>query len=118
MALYCGIDLHSRDCWLAILNEDLEMVHETKFGNDLEVVLQTLAPFRDDLKGVAVESTFNWYWLVDGLLEAGYPTRLTNMSAVKQYEGLKHTDDRHDAKWLAQLLALGILPEAYIYPKG
>jgi transposase len=117
MALYCGIDLHSRDCWLAILDERLKVVEETKVGNDLERILRALEPYRGGLEGVAVESTFNWYWLVDGLREAGYPTDLTNTSAIKQYEGLKHTDDRHDARWLAQLLALGILPKAYIYPK-
>ena len=60
---------------------------------------------------------FNWYWLVDGLMDAGHRVHLTNTWAVKQYEGLKYTDDRHDARWLAHLLALGILPEGYIYPK-
>jgi transposase len=64
-----------------------------------------------------VESTYNWYWLVDGLMDAGYEAHLVNTSAVKRYEGLKYTDDRHDARWLARLLALGILPEGYIYPK-
>jgi transposase len=117
MALYCGIDLHSRDSWLAILDEGLEVVGETKVGNDLETILRVLEPHREALVGVAVESTFNWYWLVDGLMDAGHRVHLTNTWAVKQYEGLKYTDDRHDARWLAHLLALGILPEGYIYPK-
>jgi len=78
MALYCGIDLHSRDCWLAILDEGLKVVQEAKVGNDLEAILHVLEPYREDLEGVAVESTFNWYWLVDGLEEAGYRMHLTN----------------------------------------
>ncbi len=117
MALYCGIDLHSRDSWLAILDDGLEVIGETKVGNDLETILRVLEPHREALAGVAVESTFNWYWLVDGLMDAGHRVHLTNTWAVKQYEGLKYTDDRHDARWLAHLLALGILPEGYIYPK-
>ena len=117
MALYCGIDLHSRDSWLAILDEGLKVVQEAKVGNDLEAILHVLKPHREELEGVAVESTFNWYWLVDGLMDAGHCVHLTNTWAVKQYEGLKYTDDRHDARWLAHLLALGILPEGYIYPK-
>jgi len=65
-----------------------------------------------------VESTYNWYWLVDGLMDAGYSSaHLANPSAIKQYEGLKHSDDQHDAFFLAQLLILGILPQGYIYPK-
>jgi transposase len=118
MALYCGIDLHSRDCWLAILDERLKVVHEIKVGNDLEALLQILEPYREDLEGIAVESTYNWYWLVDGLREAGFRLHLVNTWAVKQWEGLKYTDDRHDARWLAHLLALGILPEGWISPKN
>ena len=36
---------------------------------------------------------------------------------IKQYKGLKYSDDQHDAFWLAEMLRLGILPEGYIYPK-
>jgi len=65
-----------------------------------------------------VESTYNWYWLVDGLMDNGYSSaHLANPAAIKQYEGLKHSDDQHDAFFLAQLLILGILPQGYIYPK-
>lgn len=118
MRLYCGIDLHSTNCWIVLLDETFRVVRECKVGNDLKDVLAVLAGHRDALEGVAVESTFNWYWLVDGLQDAGYRVHLTNTWAVKQYEGLKYTDDRHDARWLAHLLALGILPEGYIYPKA
>jgi transposase len=117
MREYCGIDLHSTNCWVVILDETFKVLREVKVNTDLEEVLAVLEGHRDALAGVAVESTFNWYWLVDGLQDAGYRVHLTNTWAVKQYEGLKYTDDRHDARWLAHLLALGILPEGYIYPK-
>jgi transposase len=81
------------------------------------VILSVLEPFRADLAGVVIESTFNWYWLVDGLQDHGYTVHLANPSAIKQYEGLKHTDDRWDSFWLAHLLRLNILPEGYIYPR-
>ena len=67
--------------------------------------------------GIVVESTYNWYWLVDALMEEGYKVHLANPSAIQQYSGLKHEDDKHDAFWLAEMLRLGILPEGYIYPK-
>jgi transposase len=70
------------------------------------------------LKGVVVESTYNWYWLVDGLMEASYRVHLANPAAMQQYNGLKYTDDYSDARWLAHLLRLGVLPEGYIYPKA
>jgi transposase len=118
MALYCGIDLHSTRSWIAILDQKLNPVRQAKFDNDLATIVGFLEPYRTDLAGIAVESTFNWYWLVDGLMEAGHRVHLTNTWEAKQYDGLKYTDDRHDARWLARLLCLGILPEGYIYPKG
>jgi transposase len=118
MAFYVGMDLHSSNTYLGILDHNLKRVFEKRVINDLPLMLATLEPFREELQGIAVESTYNWYWLVDGLMDAGYRAiHLANPCAVKQYEGLKYADDRHDAFWLAHLLALGILPEGYIYPK-
>jgi transposase len=85
--------------------------------NDLDTILSALAPYQEYLEGLVVESTYNWYWLVDGLMEAGYRLHLANVAAVKQYEGLKYSDDNTDACWLAKLLRLGLLREGYIYPK-
>lgn len=118
MALYCGIDLHSDNLFLVILDELDRVLVQRKLPIALETVLGVLEPHRGELAGVAVESTFNWYWLVDGLMEAGYRVDLVNTWAAKQYDGLKFTDDRHDARWLAHLMRLGILPTGYIYPKS
>lgn len=117
MQLYGAFDLHSRSNHLGILDEQDKRVFKKKLPNAPEVILRTLGPFKEDLAGVVVESTFNWYWLVDLLMEEGYRVHLANPSAIKKYEGLKHSDDQHDAFWLAHLLRLGILPEGYIYPK-
>ena len=118
MELYSGLDLHSRNTYIGILDTDFKRVFKKRVSNNLDLILETLEPFRGQLKGLVVESTYNWYWLVDGLMDAGYGcVHLANPSAIKQYDGLKHSDDQHDAFFLAQLLILGILPLGYIYPK-
>jgi transposase len=118
MELYSGLDLHSTNTYIGILDTDFKRIFKKRISNNLDLILQTLEPFKDQLKGLVVESTYNWYWLVDGLMDAGYGcVHLANPSAIKQYEGLKHSDDQHDAFFLAQLLILGILPQGYIYPK-
>ena len=118
MQLYAGLDLHSRNTFAGILDQDFNHVFKKRMPNDLQRILADLEPFKKQLKGLVVESTYNWYWLVDGLMDAGFQNVcLANPSAIKQYEGIKHTDDQHDAFFLAQLLILGILPQGYIYPK-
>ena len=117
MATYAGIDLHSNNIFLGIIGRDHKRLFNKRLPNKLSVIKKALQPFKKALAGIAVESTFNWYWLVDGLQEAGYKMHLANPSAIKQYEGIKHRDDKSDALWLAQMLMLRILPEGYIYPK-
>jgi transposase len=85
--------------------------------NDPILILKILKAYKRSLKGIVVESTFNWYWLVDLLMDAGYQVHLANPSAIQKYVGLKHSNDVHDAFWLAEQLRLGILPEGYIYPR-
>src|SRR6056297_24637 len=117
MTLYAGIDLHSTNNFLAIRDLDGKRIFQKKLKNYPEVILSTLEPYKNDLDQIAVESTYNWYWLVDLLMDEHYDVKLANPSAIQQYEGLKHTDDKHDAFWLAEMLRLGILPTGYIYPK-
>lgn len=117
MKLYAGIDLHSSNNYTAILDEEDNVVFSKRLPNDLDTILFELGQFQEQLEQLSVESTFNWYWLVDGLQNEGYCVALANPAAMQQYEGLKYTDDKHDARWLAHMLRLGILPCGYIYPK-
>jgi transposase len=117
MKLYSAIDLHSNNSVLVILDEDDRVLYERRLPNELPVILEQLEPHRENIQAIAVESTYNWYWLVDGLMEAGYDVKLVNTAAVKVYEGLKYTGDEHDARHLAHLLRLGVLPTGHIHPK-
>lgn len=92
-------------------------MHEVKLKNRIDAVLRELSPYQKDLKGIVVESTYNWYWLIDGLEEAKYKVHLANTAKNARYSGLKNTNDKYDAFWLAHLKRLGILAEGYIYPK-
>jgi transposase len=116
ITLYAGLDLHKSNVFCSLINQAGQPVYRRRLPAELPVILDALAPYRAQLKAIAVESTFNWYWLVDGLQAADYPVRLANPAALEPYSGLKETDDETDALWLAELLRLGILPEGYIYP--
>ena len=111
---YSGIDLHSNNSVVTVTDEQDRIVAEKRLPNDLTKIVGLLTPWREELAGVVVESTFNWYWLVDGLKAAGFTVHLANTTAIKKYEGLKHSGDEADARYLAHLLRLGILPTGTI----
>jgi transposase len=117
MQTYAAIDLHSNNGVLAIIDETDRVLRQRRIPNRIEEFIKELEPFRSTLQGIAVESTFNWYWLVDGLRAKKFPVTLVNTAAIQQYEGLKRSDDQYDAWWLAHMMRLGILPKGYIYPR-
>jgi transposase len=117
MKLYGAIDLHSNNNVTVLSDEQDRVVYEKRLPNDLSLIAEQLATYHDSIQGIVVESTYNWYWLVDGLMDKGHTIHLANTAAIQQYEGLKYTDDQYDARWLAHLLRLGVLPQGHIYPK-
>lgn len=116
MPLYSAFDLHANTNHLGIIDHKGSRVLSKKLPNNMESISEILAPYRRRMKGVVVESTYNWYWLVDGLMEHGFRVHLANPCAIQKYSGLKHANDVHDAFWLAEQLRLGVLPQGYIYP--
>ena len=82
METYAGIDLHSSNNFVGVINDKDKILYGKRHANRLDDVLRALDPFKDNLQGVVVESTFNWYWLVDGLQEHGFPVHLANPSAM------------------------------------
>jgi hypothetical protein len=56
MALYCGIDLHSNNHVVVVIDEEDRRIFERRLGNDVTLTLNALEPYRSELAGVAVES--------------------------------------------------------------
>ena len=80
---YCGIDLHSNNSVVVVSDEEDRVVFHKRLPNDLEQIRVAIAFYRTELAGVVIESTYNWYWLVDGLMDAGYRVHLANTTAIK-----------------------------------
>jgi len=82
MSYYVGIDLHSDNNFIGIIDKKDCRILSKKLPNDLDVVLNTLKPFKRKIKGVVIESTYNWYWLVDGLMVNGQKIQSTPCQSI------------------------------------
>jgi transposase len=118
MKIMAGIDLHSNNAVCGLMDESGRRVFHRKLPCELGVILGELAPYKERIEKVAVESTYNWYWLVDGLQDAGYQVVLANPARMQPYSGMKHTDDVSDAYFLAELLRLKLLPTGHLYDRA
>ena len=68
----CGIDLHANSMYLKILDREGQVLYKHNMPNNFALFKQILTPFLPDI-AAGVESTFNYYWLYDGCVEAGVP---------------------------------------------
>src|SRR5256884_480447 len=114
---YCGIDLHARARYVCLLDQ-----HGTKLGHKNlpttpEAFLRIIAPYREDLV-VAVACIFTGYWLADLCQKEGIAFVLGHALSRKAIHGGKAKNDKIDAHKIAVLLRGGMLPQAYVYPKG
>ena len=62
MPLYGGIDLHANHSVIVLLNEQDAVIYQKRLPNDLLTILEQLAPYHTEMKGLVVASTYNWYW--------------------------------------------------------
>ncbi len=85
MGLYAAFDLHSNNSYLGIIDETGKSVFKKKLHNDPELIKETLRPFKADVEGIVVESTYNWYFMVDLLKDEGYNVNLANVLKAQQY---------------------------------
>jgi len=115
MRIFAGIDLHSNNTVIGLMGQDGQRIKQMRLANNPQAILAAMEPYRRRIIKVGVEATYNWYWLVDHLSQAGYAVDLANPAAMKQYAGIKHTDDGTDAFFVAELMRLKILPTGHIY---
>jgi len=58
--LIAGIDLHSNNVMIAVINQDGKRLAHRKLDCNLDKVVDFLKPLKPQLQSMAVESTFNW----------------------------------------------------------
>jgi len=114
---YGGVDLHARTLSLHILDATGKSVLAKTIPASPDAFLQAIAPFRDGL-AVACECMFAWYWLADLCTEQAIPFVLGHALYMKAIHGGKAKNDPIDAHKIAVLLRGGMLPQAYVYPRG
>ena len=111
--LYSGIDLHKRSLVLHTLNRAGVTVAERELPTDRRAVRAYFACLPGPHRAV-VECVSSWYWLRDLLVPAGIDLRLGHATYLKAISYAKVKTNRVDARTLAQLLRVNLVPEAHM----
>lgn len=111
----CGIDLHAREMSVCVKNIDGNVLMKRNVPCNIKVFMNFIEPFKKSLT-VGVESTYNWYWLLDELKKLKITCALGHALYIKRMKGGKHKNDPVDASDIADMLRTNHFPLAYDYP--
>ena len=114
MSCFCGIDLGARRSQVCVIDQDQKVLINRKIPNNIEEIHRLIRPY--GRVPTVIESTFNWYWIVDGLQARKVPVTLAHSLKLAAISSAKVKTDKRDALTLARLLRTDMIPESYIYP--
>ena len=109
-----GMDQHKHFSLAAALNVQTgEMTWCRLRHDDPERIAQYVRSLGEEVR-VSLETTGNWYWLVDLLQAQGADVQLCNTMQTRRLHRARAKTDRLDAQGLAQLSAQQLLPTVYV----
>lgn len=113
-ATYVGLDLHKRHITACALAADGTLLGEVR---RMPVTMEALLDFLTALPTpttIAVEATLSWAWLHERLECAGYVVHVVDAYKVKLIWQARSKTDPIDARKLAELLRVNLLPTIWI----
>lgn len=112
---YVGLDVHKEFCQASVLDESGEEISSTKVPTRKEELESFLDGFED--ARFVLESTGVWEF-VYGIVESkGFEVLLAHPMKVKAISSAKVKTDKVDARTLAQLLRMDMIPASYVPEK-
>jgi transposase len=115
MNYFTGCDAHKKYSVFTSIDEKCKIQFTQRVEHDKEGFRSFLRSFPADTP-VAVESTGNWYWIIDEIERAGLIPQLVHAARAKVMMGQINKTDKLDAEGLAKLLRNGTLPTVWIPP--
>ena len=110
--IHVGIDLHSRNMTLVAINDNGKLLVEDKQLNSPANLSLFFQQFTEPVQAV-VECTSFWYWVADWCRAHNVPLSLAHAKMLKAISYAKVKTDSVDARTLAELLRVGLIPEAH-----
>lgn len=113
--LYLGVDVHKKNCWVTVLDEDGHELEQRKVSMERAGLLEYFGKVAPPAK-LAVEATFNWYYFLNVIEPLGFEVHLVHPQKTKAIASARIKHDKLDSRILAQLLRAGFIAEAWIAP--
>ena len=108
MTYYAGIDVSLRAVNICVVDDDGELVAETKLSSDVQEIIAYLDELEQSIDIVGLEAGTLTQYLTYALQSAGFDVVCMEARQVKAaLSAMRNKTDKHDARGIAQLLRSG-----------
>jgi len=111
--VYVGLDFHKYFSFVTVMDGQGEILKRARLQNHPDTLLAFFSQLEDEVT-VAVEATWNWYWLQELFEDHHIPMKLVHPQRAKAIASARIKTDKIDSEILAHLLRTDLLPEAHI----
>ena len=117
--VYAALDIHKSVFQAALLDGESGALEEQRLPASREALEHWAMRLRGRVSAVAVEATTGWRWVVACLQAHGFEVCLVDPGQASALLGRRRRPktDRLDARWLVQLLAREMAPQAWLAPE-
>jgi len=113
--MYAALDLGQKNIQAVLKNKDGKIIKENKIQRNTTRILEFLENTKKDVNiDIVLESGYNYQYLYDFLQDEGYNVKVAHPLMVKAIAYAKVKTDKVDARILADLLRMNMIPECYI----
>lgn len=110
--LYVGLDVHKEFCQASVLNENGKELENVRFDSTMEALDRFLDQFEE--ARFVLESTGIWEFIYEGIERRGFEVQLAHPLKVRAIAEASIKTDKVDARTLAKLLRLDMVPRSYV----
>ena len=115
--MYAALDLGQKNIQVVLKNKDGKIIKENKIQRNTKKILEFIDNSSDKDHNnidIVMESGYNYQYLYDLLQDEGYNVKVAHPLMVKAIAYAKVKTDKVDARILADLLRMDMIPECYI----
>jgi transposase len=108
MIYYAGFDVSLRTVNICVIDDQGELVAETKLASDVQDIVAYLDDLEFDVASIGLEAGTLTQYLTYGLQAAGFEVVCMEARQVKgALSAMRNKTDKHDARGIAQILRSG-----------
>jgi transposase len=115
MTYYAGVDVSLRTVNLCVIDDQGELVAETKLASDVQDIVAYLDELCLDIESISLEAGALAQYLTYGLQSAGFEVICMEARQVKgALSAMRNKTDKHDARGIAQILRFGWYSQVHV----